>query len=220
MQLFISSMGGWVCPFSWSLGWDDCNGHHSDAQGREFTESGLTRSHDTFLASWCFALTSIGALPSSLTSAPDWPMGPRSSPAPVHLALCPAPSPWLLGITAHLYFWHPVKHGLCFLTLIWTPVWLPAYKLSPAQVAYNSWLLPVVWCPSSRSLFLTSSVILSMFPMWRHREINQGGSKEDWKGFSSARIFLVVTLEHSHCLSLLIQNSLIWSFSIKIQLTQ
>lgn len=53
------------------------------------------------------------ALPSFLTSAPHWPMGPRSSLAPVHLALCPAPSPWLLRITALLYFQHPVKLTTC-----------------------------------------------------------------------------------------------------------
>lgn len=41
---------------------------------------------------------------------------------------------------------------LCFLPLFWITAWVPACKPSPAQVAYNSWLLPVVWCPSSGSL--------------------------------------------------------------------
>lgn len=105
-QLFMSNMGGWVCPFSESHGWDAGMGTILAPWGEEFMDSGLTRSHDTLLASWCFSLTSMGP---SLHYSPDWPTGPRLSLAPVHLALCPAPSPCLLRITAHLYFSHPVK---------------------------------------------------------------------------------------------------------------
>lgn len=95
-----------------------------------------------------------GALPSFLTRLTNGTQVVTSS-CPLGFVSCSFPVP-PENHCPPVFLTSCQANDLCFLPLFWMPAWLPAYKPFPAQVAYNPWWLPVVWCLALGPRFLTS----------------------------------------------------------------